>query len=302
MDMFQDKGCRVTLDGVEYDPFKVLCIGDRNAFTRDELKQKYKSLALQLHPDKNKLGPDASKHVFQILTACYKSLSAEADRRQADKPFYELRTQAMEQQEKQAQAPPPLAASSISEKFDANKFNRVFAEHRQKTIYDDGYGDWMSRYDPEDPATRAAMKEEQKRREMRVVKWSDPTALHVVRSRGMGFEELGVDRIDDFSMDPAAADRKRLVFTDYRVAHSTTQIVDPELVKQRKEYKNVQELESDRANLRYDMSASDRRKYDTIKRKTDATEQRRAETLKRFDVDAERHYQRVHQLLVTDAA
>lgn len=282
---------RVKIGEDLYDPYKVLCISNRN-FTVDELKKNYKSLALQLHPDKNKLSPETSKQVFQVLTQCYKALLSEYDAKQSEKPFHELKSAYKSQI---ASPSPPFSSSS---KFDMDRFNRVFLDNRIETVHDSGYENWMKKYDVDDPKVLAELENAQKKKEMHLVKYREPAALHIVKSKGMGFEELGVDNIQDFSKDPAATDRKQLAFTDYRVAHTTTRIIDPDLVKQRKEYKSVQELEKDRAGISFEMSPVELQRHHATKRRQEVQEQQRVEALRTYDAKINDHHDRVHQLML----
>ena len=47
---------------------------------------------------------------------------------------------------------------------------------------------------------------------------------------------------------------------DYRKAHSTSRLIDPRLVKQRDDYRNLGAIESARSNISYQMSEEDLRK------------------------------------------
>ena len=183
-----------------------------------------------------------------------------------------------------------------STKFDVDRFNRVFSENRMESVHDTGYTAWMQKYDPDDPRTLAKIAQEEKAKEMRLVKYNEPAAMHVVK--GLNFEELGVSHVDDFSREPAIADRRNLTFTDYRVAHSTTKIIDPDLVRKRQEYKNVQELEKERANVRYEMNAAELKRYHAAKQKIEKNENQRHFNLKKNDTLAQEHYERVNRMLL----
>lgn len=297
----------VAIADEKYDPYKVLCIANPKSFTAAELKSNYKSLALQLHPDKNRLSPEASKQVFQVLTQCYKALLRELEAKASDKTYDELKSAFVDttnnsrsNSSHNASAVPHASASSFasSTNFNVDRFNQVFADNRLKSVNDSGYNNWMKKFNPEDPRVLSEIESAQKRKEMHLIKYSEPAALHIVKSKSIGFEELGVDRIDDFSKDPAATDRKQLAFTDYRVAHTTTRIIDPELVQQRKEYRSVQELESERANVQFEMSQSELARYNVARRRQELLEQRRVESLRKYDTHVDEHHQRMHRLLL----
>ncbi len=252
------------------DPYKILCL-DHN-FTLDQLRSNYKRLALQLHPDKCRLDVETSTNIFQILTRAYKSLLQEYEtKRVADKTFNELKAP---YSTPSSHHPPKYTPE---QGFNASKFNAFFSTHRIKLPEDEGYGAWMA--SSNDDTFNAA-----KRRDM--IKYNQPEPVNIVKS--IAFLELGVDRIDDFSKPPSSTDRRSaLQFTDYRIAHTTSNLVDGSQVKQRRTYRNVRELEAQRAKeVRLKMTAKEAQIHAAALRRQDDIEEQRLHTLRRFDEEA----------------
>jgi DnaJ domain len=270
------------------DPYKVLCVA-RN-FTLEQLRANYKKLALQLHPDKSKLTQEDAIAVFQVLTHCYKQLVQEHELRTADKIFTELKAPYSLKATEQTHTGGTTGAWFGSDKtFDTDGFNRFFVDNKLRSSDDDGYAEWMARNDP-------VKKAQQQRKQQQVIKWVDPQPLVAVRSRSLAFQELGVDNVSDYSKTPSHQ-VKVLAYTDYRVAHTTEQLVDPSTVRERKQYNSVQDLEKERARVRYNMNAHELAAYQRAKQRQADVDRKREEVLKRQDQAATMHFQRTMNLL-----
>ena len=156
------------------DPYRLF--GLQKNFNLEDLRKKYKSIAIQVHPDKT----GGSDYLFKQCYTAYKYLLAEYEQRQSDKPFYDLRNQSrsyvkqqgtddgsrraamnmMQQASQASQASQAAQASQASShsssssstgskgstgRFNIAKFNRVFDEARlDDPNHDHGYGNWMS--------------------------------------------------------------------------------------------------------------------------------------------------------------
>ena len=262
------------------DPYKILCL-DRK-FTLDQLRRNYKRLALQLHPDKCRLDVDTATNIFQILTRAYKKLLHEYEtQRVADKTFDELKAPYVDpsapadndQHDEQRRRQPVS-----SKNFDPEKFNAFFAQHRMKLPEDEGYSTWISE------SSSSTSSNIESRRD--IIKHSHPEPVNIVKS--IAYLELGVDRIDDFSKPPSSTDRRNaLQFTDYRIAHTTSKLVDGSQVKQRRAYRNVRELEAERAKeVRLQMTPAEAQMHAILARRQEDMEERRVQTLRRMDAEA----------------
>jgi curved DNA-binding protein CbpA len=287
------------------DPYKVLCLGKN--FTLEELRANYKRLALQLHPDKCRLDPSTSNEVFKVLTLSYKALLKELESRAADKTFMELKSGYVGQQNGNdrnngsgGSGTAPIHSGGTAppdhgKKFNVERFNAVFSQNKMQSAEDAGYQEWMEKNEPGRPPSSAPVASNNERSKKDVVIYKEPEAVLAVR--GLSFHELGADGINDFSK-PQTMGRHAIQFTDYKLAHTTDKLVHEDEVEQRRAYKNVQEVEAERAALRYVMSSKEMDAYQEYLREREAREERRAQALRRYDEEAERHSQRVNRLLL----
>lgn len=292
------------------NPYEVLNVS-RN-FTLQELKDNYKRIALKVHPDKG-----GSEQLFLLVTKCFKKLLQEYNRRQSDKQYHELKAEFLKatddhrERRKHVDMPPAANGSgSSSERFDLDKFNRMFTEHRLDEVTDKGYSRWMN--DSAPPDTSSATYKSSKgfkidsfnkafetqatidRNNKYIVKYKEPEPL--ITTKKISFTELGQEDIDDFSGDNMT--KKTLNFMDYKVAHTTSKIVDPRVVQERRTYRNITELEAARSAVSYEMDDETKSEFEYRKKKESMQEQRRQEMLAERDNLIQRHYERVNQLML----
>ena len=289
------------------NPYEVLDV-PRN-FTLQQLKDNYKRIALKVHPDKG-----GSEQLFLLVTKCFKKLIQEYHKREADKQFHELKSDFAKQSECQTMTPTNTEHAYKGGKFNLERFNKVFDENRVGEVYDKGYTDWMkdAKVPPEDAVQKRAFGKGGKsfsvdafnnafESETRVdtsnkyiVKYKEPEAL--VCAKKIAFTELGEDNVDDFSGDNMT--KKHLNFMDYKVAHTTSKIVDPRILQQQKTYKNIKELEKDRGRIQYDMDDITRDEYEYRQQIETLKERKRIEAMRMRDELIEQQYQRVNQLFL----
>jgi curved DNA-binding protein CbpA len=281
-----EKHCNIMVD-----PYSILGVSKK--FTLQELRDKYKALAIQVHPDKG-----GTKELFLLVTKCYKALLQEHERRASQKEFHELKTAFTKTQSQ------PRAPSSNTDKFDLDKFNKVFSDNRLSNAYDNGYKEWMSDEPVKDiPKTKISMDKFNQEFEKSsridktnkyIVKYREPEPL--VASKKIGFTELGEEHVDDFSGENTT--NKALNYMDYRVAHTTSKIVDPRLIKKLKTYKNVDELEKHRSGISYTMQEDTAEEVRAREHAEKAREMRRIQALRKQETEAEEQYERVNRLLL----
>lgn len=285
------------------DPYKMLELPTN--FSLEQLRNNYKRIALQVHPDK----AGGSEYMFKLVTECYKTLLSELKLKQADKQYTELKsgfTDYVDSQNHHQYQNKEINAN-IGKRFSLTRFNQVFEENREKDIHDEGYKQWMESQDVREPPKlknnisndkfntyfeRYAEKQTDPRHKM-LVKYKEPEAM--LMTKKIAFTELGVDQIDDFSGENKSL--KNLNYMDYKLAHTTTRIVDPSLVK-RKEFNNLQEIERDRANIKQ-LSAKELAFIEKKKQKEDIKEQRRQETQVQMDIRSAEQFQKLHKLMLS---
>jgi curved DNA-binding protein CbpA len=290
----------------QMDPYKLLELPKN--FTLEQLRSNYKRLALQLHPDKGNIQTD---YLFKMLTVAYKTLLKEYQAKLADKQYFDLRSDSkktIETQRSDKYVMPELAVGS-GQNFDTRKFNAIFENYRINEVHDDGYGSWMK---PSDGKRREDINIKNKigkfnhnrfnqafenqpvaRENKQVQVYREPEA--VLSNKKMAFAELGVSKVDDFSGDNLT--NKHLQYTDYKVAHTTTRLVDPN-IKVREDFHNVEDLKSRRASVRYQMTDEEAREYARRKAKEEQQERMRQQYQQKYDHIAFQNYEKLNKILL----
>lgn len=292
-------GAIAKLDLNGLDPYQVL--GVNHNFTFDELKEAYRRIARMVHPDKG--GTD---QLFQMVTDCFRVLAAEYKKRISDRPHHELKKDAQEYYERN-----PSTFRKDSADF-LKQFNRAFDDNRMED--DDmgiGYGDRMvasskTRENIDIPRTLNKFNAEVFHKTFEtttlptaqeVVVYREPEAMPLARK--IQYTELGADKPQDFSSGEGQS-RNSLAYTDYMKAHTTSRLVDPRAVKEQRQYANVEQYESARAEvLSRPMTAEERAWREQKQREEDEAEQRRRTRLVERDRKIALHHDRMNQLMLS---
>lgn len=288
------------------DPYKLLELPKN--FTLEQLRGNYKRLALRFHPDKANVQTD---YLFKMITLAYKTILKDYQAREADKQHMDLRNDSrriLETQQTRQTVMPEFSVGS-GQNFDTKKFNKIFEQHRMDEVYDDGYGSWMKKSDNKHRediniknnlgkynSTRFNEAFDQQpvaRANKQVQVYREPEAI--LSNKKMAFAELGVSKIDDFSGDNLT--NKHLQYTDYKVAHTTTRLVDPKM-KARDDFRNVEDLKYHRARVSHIMSDEDAREYARRKAKEEQQERIRQQYQQTYDHMATKHYEKLNKILL----
>lgn len=283
----------------QIDPYKVLNIPQN--YNADMLKKAYKTIALQAHPDKG-----GSEYLFKLVTQCYKYLAKELERRENDKQHYELK----QQQTSQKQQPQSSHVQDVfysGSRFDREKFNKFFMSNKfNDDSLETGYEEWMNKNKArKTPSYKSSSGDFQTsfnahfernaqvaKDNRQIIKFKEPEPL--VACNKLAFFELGQDEISDFSGDNKT--NRSLNFMDYRVAHTTTRLVDPSIVK-RKSFNNIIELEKERENVRFTMTEKEMAQYAKQQQTIKLLEQKQQDSLRAYDQKVEQFHQRVSGML-----
>lgn len=263
------------------DPYKTLQITDPKTYTYDQVRSNFKRLVLEYHPDRTAIqnvGELNKSPVFQTLKFSYDYLVAELKNRDSDKPHHELKAAA-----KAVPIAPAPSATNIAikpEKFDITKFNSVFNENRLKDAYDEGYGNWTE--DTPQSIQKA------------IITYKDPEPY--ATGRFSSSYELGRDRVGDYSGDTVGTSLK---FMDFKLAHTTTMLVDPNTVNDRPEFKTVDEIKKHRATMPLEATEADLLKRHAAKVEAEKLETARIQALKDKDSLVDKIYNKTHQLLLS---
>jgi curved DNA-binding protein CbpA len=271
-------------------------------YTQDELKQAYRNLVMKYHPDKTQ--DVASTKMFQTITTCFKFLNNELLLRTRQPEYNEMKAAFVQEKEKyqyveptphaqqQARKAQPRQCNDVvagnstakaSSAFDLDMFNKLFSKHRMKDANDAGYGKWKEDEDNLDEV-----------HDNTLVKCIEPQPI--VSSFGNSqFYELGLDKVKDFGHQ--LNDVRTIQFADFRLAHTTKELVDLERIRQRKDYKSIEDLEKDRATLSTTMSDVELRNYTKQKKREMMLEEKRQDQLAAVDTKINDIFQRNHVLL-----
>ena len=253
---------------------RVMNIGP--TYTLDELRSRFKSLARKHHPDKGGRAED-----FEYLQQCFKHLHRELMVAQ-ERPFHELRAEARGDP---GGMPPPIRAGDDG--F-SSKFNEFYDKNRLRDdVLEAGHADFINQKDVDvDDGERYAMQ-----------RYRPPSPM-MLQGR-LNFVELGDDNTADFSERPS--NRQGLVYTDYRVAHSTNKLVDESRTRERTEYKNVDDLEAHRSAESFNVSEEEERMYADEQRRATANETERQRRMRMRDESAFKHFETVNNRIAGSA-
>lgn len=287
------------VDMNQIDPYEVL--GVHKNFSWDELVAAYRRLAKLVHPDKG-----GSEMLFNTVTYCFKTLAHEYKLKEADKPHHVLK-QNFTTFEKDKMAQPAMPSFASAGNFQ-DKFNKMFEENKlEDEELDRGYGHMMeaSTKEREDINIPKVMKEFNEKKfnatfdrmvipGKEVVIYKEPEPLLLAKK--LEFTELG-GKTDDFTTDPSK--KSSLRYTDYMKAHTTTRLVDPRAVKERKEYKTVKDYEAERAAATdKKMDEAELRYQKEMEVYRQKQEEERLRRLQIRDERSSKHYDKVNQLML----
>jgi curved DNA-binding protein CbpA len=324
-------GSQMNIDINAIDPYEIL--GLTRKFTFEELKDAYRRTAKFVHPDKG-----GSEQLFNIATDCFRKLAHELKMRE-EKTHDELRkgsrdywaqmpaapqyTSERESNDSYKYAPDHVNSSSENHHDGGgggggggnftDRFNRAFEENRLKEDdgTHDGYGEKMAKSSKvrEDFKIPQLMKKFNQNTfnkvfdtvtlsdSSEVVKYVEPEALPLAKS--LQYTELGGASKGDFSSTSEGEARRTLQYTDYMKAYTTTRLVDPRAVQERKNFRNVDEYESERTNIMAAPETPEERAW----RKKKEYEAQKAEEARLFrlnqrDTAAALHHERVNRLMI----
>lgn len=298
------------------NPYEVLNVSKN--FTWNELKEAYRKLAINTHPDKQ----GGNKDLFNIITICFKKLGDELKRREDDKGHHDLKKQSNDYLHKQSndffhkmtnneQAHPSEVLAPSDIKMTPTKFNKNFEKCK---LYDEeiefGYGSKMevSTKVREDISIEKLIKKNKIDNESfnnlfnknvpvnkALIKYREPEPL--ILAKTLQFTELGGKRPDDYSS--SMEKNSSLAYTDYMRAHDGTRLVDPGLMKNVKEFKSVDEYEAYRENKAKKVLSARELKAEELKKMKEAkAEEERLERLKVYDKKVEKSYEKASQLFL----
>tara|TARA_B100000405_G_scaffold193719_1_gene135773 strand:- start:8673 stop:9572 length:900 start_codon:yes stop_codon:yes gene_type:complete len=281
------------------DPYKVLKV-DKNC-TVDQLRQAFKRVASQVHPDKG-----GNEEMFNIVVESYKTIFNTLKGRN-NKDFNQLKNDSQaEFNVMKAKKHVSFKDDLKSEKFQA-KFNRIFDDNRfGDPSIDDGYGYMMTASSAirEDINVGEKLKnfsdfnsvfDNQETINKEITLYKEPEAL--VLSKKLSYNELGVDRVDDYSSESNKP--SQLAYCDYMKAHTTNKLIDKNHMKKRQGFKNMDDIETKREGQSFALTEEDKRQIEEGIKREKQRERQRAISLKENDRKIEEHFNRVNKLMLS---
>lgn len=261
------------------DAYKIL--GVSRTVDADVLRQKFRSLALELHPDKG-----GSEHMFNVLKDSYSQVLKDIKNRREDKPFHELRTRHNVEPIR-----PNFGDDDNAERM--RKFHETFEKTHRDEVNGYGYGDKMAKSEPygeEVKIKRLFKKFAVDKFNSKFEKSAPTNTQHLVAKynpepfQNLGtltFTEIGAGPVEDFSGSNESGNG--LHYTDYLKAYSTDRLCPREVKSSRHNAKTIEDLEAQRESVRFTMDDDEKDKFEEYQRSKQHAEERRLQRLKEMD-------------------
>ncbi len=280
-----------------YDPYQILGLSKYELNEKD-VKKAYKKMALKYHPDK--AGPEYANQ-FQLITQAYIYLLNKCEEsNKYEKKF----TQEVKQQKYQDDINEEGVHNIYlnKDKFDINTFNDIFQKYHideENTGYGHLYKEDDNQLQDDSKIFGNKFNKEifnatfdnikKNRRNDQLIEYQEPQALV---SANLGFRTYGEMGGGDYSGSSSIA------YTDYKKAHvDETLLIDASKVKYR-EYKNIDQLKSDREQLSYNATPEDNLRYQQFERAKKQREEELLRKQKESDRMWEEQYKRINKKLI----
>lgn len=295
------------------NPFKILNISYEAS--ESDVKNAYKKLALKYHPDKTELDKNVATHQFKQITKAYiylmkkfgdlKNVKSQEDIRRDARSYFERqdRNRGNRSQESNMIEADRMKIGE-SKNFDVNRFNKIFEDNRMETVFDKGYGGkWEEDQVDESSVFNSKFtldvfnkvfednKEAKKynRPQGQLIKRPEPEAL---TSGQLTFTEIGMDGIEDFS----SGLNSTIGFEDYKAAYTyRSKLEKPE--GNRKEYRNVKELEAERSREQV-LSRDEKEELERYHKWQDEREMNRMLNVKKEEEYLEKYNNQINRLFI----
>jgi hypothetical protein len=280
------------LDNIE--PYGLFGYSTGQKLILQDLKDKYKKFALQTHPDKN----NGDARNFNIINEAFKFLYEEYKLKQNDKQFNELKNNSNSYIETQNKTNSQNTQFS-KDNFSVTKFNSIYDKHRIGNANDDGYGDWSqsNSFDSEDIVKDTSINkgnfnslfDTNVKVSSDLIKFSEPKEMFMNSENNC--EELGTNKIDNYS-----GQSKTINYTDYKEAHTTSRLVDPNT--KYNTYNSIDEVEAARANIK-DLTAEELMEIELEKSRKEEKEAQRLQYVSKQDTAHFDNYNKIHNIMLT---
>lgn len=230
----------------EFDYYKIYGYKKTDKIDINELKQKFKTFAIQTHPDRN----NGNNRNFNLIKKGYEKILYDIETKKEDKQFNLLKNNSIDFLKNQKKS---QNTKFNKDNFDISKFNKIYNDNKIEDSNDNGYNDWIKNnsYDSEEIKRNDKLSGNMGQfnrlfdstvniNNNAIQKYNDPKTLFMDNYNNCS--ELGIDKVDNYT-----GETKNIKFTDYKEAHTTSKLIDTNI--KYKQYKNISELESARSNI-----------------------------------------------------
>lgn len=281
-----------------FNPYKIMNL-DKN-YDKKELKKMYKKLALIYHPDR----PDGDEKTFKEITQAYLYLLKKYKENIPDKQIIELKNEYndfVKQQEEQNYE----NIYNDAQRFNLNNFNKIFDEHKIPDTSNDGYNDFMKNHDSNISGSENSYIFSNKfnleifnkifendtsvLNNTSIEVYKEPEELSTYSNN---YEKLGEGKIGDYTSSLISGGKSKLQYTDCKKAYTKNNF-NPKNVKY-KSYNNLEDLESSRSQLTYNMDEETKQNYLLKQEKNDREEKLRLERLEKQDLKILKNYKKLN--------
>jgi curved DNA-binding protein CbpA len=279
---------------IYFNPYEILNI-DKN-YTLDILKQNYRKNALIYHPDKE----TGDIEIFRNITQSYLYLLKKYKENIPDKQIYDLKNDFDNYVTNENNNNNILLKH---DKFDINKFNKVFSENNINDI-DDGYNDFMKTGSIKEKTKTYIFSDDfninifnkifnekiKKKPTSEIQLYKEPETMF---QSNTGYTELGEDTITDYSS--ILGFNKKINYTDCKIAYS-----EPEQLEETKEelFNSLEDLKDYRENINYDMDSETNKKYINYLNFKNKDEENRLKRIQENDLNILRKYNNINKTLL----
>ena len=273
-----------------YNPWEILELKYED-YNIQNIKKAYKKKALKYHPDKS-----GDNDKFQLITQAYIYLLGKAE---DNEKLLKKTSVAVENIDYEDDVNENRENIYIDkDKFDINKFNKIFEDYKIPTSFDKGYGDLMKGEVEDNQVFGQKFNNDifnahfdKIKKNMDLVEYREPDALD---SGNLGHTFLGINDIEDFGCMNSGS----LLYTDIKKAHVDERLlIDVNKVKY-KTYNSIDQLESDRSKLSYEASIEDKKRNEYLERKRAEDENFRIQQQKDYDHMIKKQYNKLNRKLI----
>lgn len=274
---------------IKLDPYKILNIS--KTYDMDSLKKAYLKKAMNTHPDR---GGDPNE--FKKVSIAYAVLKKNLKMKEHN-DHNTLKNNFKKEDEK-------LLSDNFENikldknSFDINAFNKIYNDHKQETVYDSGYGNWMKKKDKNEMISCNEQNfNSQFEKYKKSKKFNNSLQIYkpeelISCSNSDSLVTLGRGKIKNFS-----GESNGLQYRDLRDAYENSTLIDVNSTNTNLN-RNIHDMKSSRKNISYEMSPEDQRMYDRLQSLSDKEEKDRVNRLNKQDENSLLLYNKIHSRFI----